>query len=280
MADPIGTSARIDGLYNIPSIVGFYDPYDLCVVFYVTINQDGDLATHLADVTTDAGVALTLPFFSLRPRKDQRWRAIRTKRGDQWLDDWISGGRIGLDFTQQWFDQVHVTEPAIRPTTSVDFKLDIIEDTRELHVEVQNGAFVTLTRDGADISGSYAGPAANVLTAGWVGVDPNDYYLAAGANVYRLTNPATNIWVLQGSTGFTVRFMAGDPTDSAVIYAASIDGNLAKSADGGQNWTALTSVPLGLLSKVKNLWCPSPGQLVTSVGFTPHHFNVLQIRES
>lgn len=88
MASATADATAIDRDYVAPTVEWFFSNYDLVLVFYGTISGDG--SGGYATLVTDDG-SVSLPYGSDRPLNGERWRAIRTLRGDAWLDGYRSG---------------------------------------------------------------------------------------------------------------------------------------------------------------------------------------------
>lgn len=89
MASAVTDANTIDRDYITPTLEWFFGNYDLIQVFYGTIQGDG--GGGYATLLTEDGESASLPYGSDTPLDGERWRAIRTRRGDGWLDGYRGG---------------------------------------------------------------------------------------------------------------------------------------------------------------------------------------------
>jgi hypothetical protein len=122
---------------------------------------------------------------------------------------------------------------------------------------------VTLERNSKDITATYSGPTTTDITAGAVGPTFDCYYLAAGPNLYKLTDPTTDTFEPVASVPFGVYWLVCDPADPLLLYAAGEGSGFARSEDGGETWTSLPSaIPDDF--RVSGLYAPEPGKVLVS----------------
>lgn len=87
MANAAPLANRLDRDYAAPTIEDFYEPYDFVQVLIVTISADG--SGQFAPVAYEDGATGTLRYGLDPPVAGELWLAIRTMRGDSWLEMYV-----------------------------------------------------------------------------------------------------------------------------------------------------------------------------------------------
>ena len=112
-------------------------------------------------------------------------------------------------------------------------------DSERIYVGA-TGGMLRSTNRGREFRGKSNGlPSGGVIVTSIV-IDANDrgaVYIAASGAVFKSTNRADS-WAFSrsGLEGFFVQELAIDPTRPGVLYAASINGGVFKTTNGGASW--------------------------------------------
>ena len=124
------------------------------------------------------------------------------------------------------------------------FPLNVIAvdptDSERIYVGATGGMLRSTNRgrDFDDKSNGLPNDGAVIVTS--IVIDANDrgtVYIAASGAVFKSTNRADS-WAFarSGLEGFFVQELAIDPTQPGVLYAASVNGGVFKTTNGGANW--------------------------------------------
>lgn len=215
---------------------------------------------------TIAGVAVAgIKYGRFVPTIGKRYPVFTTKAGDRWIKVISRGALATID--QWWFINTHIT--GSRATGDPDFSLKVTQYAADgvtvadgLQIIQRGGTFISQLRNGATMSPAYSGPAASAITAGATTSQAGEFVLAAGTSIYRVVDPTTNTFALQGTAPFTVRFLAPHPSNNLKFYAASETGGVAVTTNGGVTWTSLTSPLTGSYVRIAGLYCVHADQLL------------------
>ncbi len=115
-------------------------------------------------------------------------------------------------------------------------------DSERIYVGATGGMFrsTNRARDFDDKNNGLPNGGAVIVTS--IVIDANDrgaLYIAASGAVFKSTNRADS-WAFarSGLEGFFVQELAIDPTQPGVLYAATVNGGIFKTANGGASWDA------------------------------------------